>query len=775
LSQAGKSARRKDRDLVAALERELATAFPPADARREARRLVTALRSVTSSARHSRESIIVQHAVCRWRQRGLDADAAARAVLPLLEPAASTPPRPSRSRDDVAAMRSLLDGLPVPILVVNSRLRVLVCNQAFEDLAPGAFGSARGRRLKDILDPVAHAEFLERLESAHVQEDELQLMQLALTALPGAEFLASWIRYAPPGRPRGWLVRLASGPATTLEAMGERLRQATTQKEKFAALLTVSNAVVNSLELDRTLDTIAHEARAVMQVDECTVFLLDEGQGVLVPAACDVQSFRDEVMAIRLPLGQGVTGHVALTGKGQIVNDALNDPRAVQVPGTPVEQSSLLCVPLRVREKVAGAITLTRVGERTFHDEDLELATLFAGQCSAAISNARLYEETRRAYDELREAQSQLVQSAKLNALGEMAGGVAHDFNNILAAILGRTQLLLRDPLDDALRRQLEVIEQAALDGAQAVRRVQEFTRLRQDERFEACELDDVLRGVLELTRPAWEAESKRRGITLSATLDLRAARSVSGNASELREVFTNLVLNAIDAMPWGGTLTLASEDVGEEVCVRVTDTGIGMDAETCRRVFDPFFTTKNAKGTGLGLSIAYGIVTRHHGRIEVTSDPGCGSRFSVWLPVVHGRRAVGQSAAEWPLPRLRVLVVDDEEAVLNVLHDQLQLLGQDVEAALGGPAGLQRFDPERYDAVFTDLGMPAVNGWELAQAIKSRSPAMPVVIVTGWGTQLESRALRARGVDFVVPKPFALEDVRAVLQQIIARPARAA
>jgi signal transduction histidine kinase/ActR/RegA family two-component response regulator len=598
---------------------------------------------------------------------------------------------------------------------------------------------------------------------------------VTLVSAPGVEFLGAWLPLKRPDGVETWLLRLASGPAVSLEALGEQLRREETQKEKLAALLTVSNAVMASLDLGQILDTSAREARKVLHVDECVVFLLDEAQGVLVPAACDVQEFRDEVMAIRLAVGQGVTGNVVLTGRGEIVNDTLDDPRAVQVPGTPVEQSALLCVPLWVREKVAGAITLTLTGERIFHDEDLELATLFAGQCSAAISNARLYEEVRRAYHELREAQSQLMQSAKLNALGEMAGGVAHDFNNILAAILGRTQLLLQSVTDASVRRQLEVIEQAALDGAQTVRRVQEFSRLRQDEHFEPLDVQEVLQGALDLTRPAWEAESKRRGIALTAALDLRAAQFVVGNASELREVFTNLILNALDAMPWGGMLTLSSIDADGEVCVRVTDTGVGMDAETRGRVFDPFFTTKPVKGTGLGLSVAYGIITRHHGRIEVESETGSGSVFSVWLPATIAHQAEPETTSDGPLPRLRVLAVDDEEPVLQVLGDLLAVLGQDVEIAMGGAAGLERYCPERFDVVFTDLGMPEVNGWDVVQVVKSRSPDTPVVVVTGWGAQIEGGALRARGADYVIPKPFSLEDVRAVLRQLSARPARAA
>ena len=766
--------RHSERPLARRLVGELVAALPPRAAVAEVRGLLKSLRDARPDAGQRRLRVVLTRAGRRWRRRGLGEDAVARVVLELTVPglfdtAPGAIPGPAR------VLRAVLDSIPVPMIAGDGNLRVTVCNAAFEETVHESNAALQGRPLSELLEPGCCENLPRQFKAMTPGAGAIQLDRLTLTRAPGAEFCGTWLPLELPGGAGTWLLRLASGPAASIEAQGEQLRREKAQKEKLAALLTVSNAVVASLDLDQILDTIAHEVRQVIQVDECMVFLLDETQQVLVPAACDVQDFRDEVMAMRLPVGQGVTGNVVLTGKGEVVNSALDDPRAVQVPGTPVEQSALLCVPLWVREKVAGAITLTRVGDRIFRDEDLELATLFAGQCSAAISNARLFEETRRAYDDLREAQSQLVQSAKLNALGELAGGVAHNFNNILAAILGRTQLLLQGVSDAGQRRQLEVIERAALDGAQAVRRVQEFTRLRQDECFDALDVEEMLQGVLELTRPAWEAESKRRGIGLNAVLDLRAARFVAGHASELREVFTNLVLNALDAMPWGGTLTLSSRDVDDQVCIRVADTGVGMDAETRGRIFDPFFTTKPVKGTGLGLSVAYGIITRHHGRIEVESEPGRGSVFCVWLPVAQAPPAEPEGAPDVPLRRLRVLAVDDEEPVVQVLGDLLAVLGQDVEIALGGAAGLERYSPERFDVVFTDLGMPDVNGWDVLQAVKSRSPDTPVVIVTGWGAQIEGGALHARGADHLVPKPFTLEDVRDVLRQLSARPARAA
>jgi len=544
---------------------------------------------------------------------------------------------------------------------------------------------------------------------------------------------------------------------------GQRARE----KNNFSALLTVSHLVANSLELKTILATIAEQVRQVIQTDECTVFLYDEEEKLLKPKVCDADSFREEIMNVRLQLGEGITGTVAQSGHGEIVNDAERDPRAAQVPGTPQESSSLLCVPLLSREKVVGVITLTRTSGRSFEPEDLELATLFAGHCSTAIANARHYEETRAALVELRETQAQLVQSAKLNALGEMAGGVAHDFNNLLSAVLGRTQLLLQTVQEPEVRRQLQVIETAALDGAETVRRVQEFTRVRSDGYFSTLNLDDLLRDVAERTRPAWEAGPKRNGNTIDVEFDLAARQTIAGSASEIRELFTSLVLNAVDALPWGGLIRISTADEAAEVVVRIRDTGIGMDEDTRQRAFDPFFSTKSERGTGLGLSVARGIVSRHRGTIAVESEPHLGAEFTVRFPAGEARPRPQAPPSPGRLPRFRVLAVDDEKPVLDVLADLLRSLDQQVDTALGGSAGLERFDQGDYQVVFTDLSMPEVNGWDLTLAVKSRRPDVAVVVVTGWGLQLEEETAMAHGVDLLVAKPFSIDDLERALQRV--------
>ena len=264
-------------------------------------------------------------------------------------------------------------------------------------------------------------------------------------------------------------------------------------------------------------------------------------------------------------------------------------------------------------------------------------------------------------------------------------------------------------------------------------------------------------------------SSAKRRGVGISMTLDLSATATIAGNGSELREVLTNLMLNAVDAMPWGGELQISSADGAGEVCIDVRDSGVGMNEETRRRVFDPFFTTKTLKGTGLGLSVAYGIVIRHRGSIEVESEPGRGTVFHLRFPVGRIGTVEAPPQSDAPMPRLSVLVVDDDLSVLSVMADLLRMLGQTVETAHGGPAGLLQIERQTFDVVLTDLGMPEVNGWDLALAVKRQRPGTRVVLVTGWGAQLEEAAAHSRGVDHVIPKPFSLDDIEQVIRQIAA------
>jgi signal transduction histidine kinase/ActR/RegA family two-component response regulator len=370
-----------------------------------------------------------------------------------------------------------------------------------------------------------------------------------------------------------------------------------------------------------------------------------------------------------------------------------------------------------------------------------------------------------REQERIREQFSQLE---KLSALGELASGVAHDFNNTLAGILGRAQLLTRTSDPEKFRRGLEIIIKTAEDGAKTVRRIQDFARQRRDHDFEPIDVDQLLSDVSEITRPRWKDRAEAAGLGIRLELRVASRAPVLGDGSELREVLVNMVFNAVDAMPSGGTLTLASDESDGQIVISVSDTGTGMSPEVRSRIFDPFFTTKGKAGLGLGLAVSYGIIRRHGGSIEVDSEQGAGSTFRLTLPVAElpadSRRAEVEAEAapvsHPPAGAARILVVDDEETVRELLRDILTGEGYAVEVASGGREALRLFEAAAFDAVFTDIGMPGMSGWELARAVRERDSGVPLAVITGWGEAVGSAEQKAAQIDWVVTKPFSAERI---------------
>lgn len=372
---------------------------------------------------------------------------------------------------------------------------------------------------------------------------------------------------------------------------------------------------------------------------------------------------------------------------------------------------------------------------------------------------------------EERRIAEQMEQTSKLAAVGQLAAGVAHDFNNLLSVILGRAQLLKRKALDARMRESLEVIERAALDGAATVRRLQNFARRRTEEAKEPVDLGRTLQEVLELTRTRWRDDARAKGISYEVELRAEDELIVSGVASELREVFTNLVINALDAMPDGGLLAIEARRTGDQAVLRFTDTGIGMPEEVRRRIFEPFFTTKGHAGTGLGLAISYGIIERHGGQIELASEVGRGSVFTITLPLAKGAHAAATERDEQPTRGICALVIDDEEAVRDTLAEMLTEMGHTAVKVSSGPEGLRWLERASFDAVFTDLSMPEMDGWAVARHVRARWPEIKTLLVTGYGASLEPNGEWTELVDAVISKPFSFDEIAATLARLMTAP----
>ena len=383
---------------------------------------------------------------------------------------------------------------------------------------------------------------------------------------------------------------------------------------------------------------------------------------------------------------------------------------------------------------------------------------------------------------EQRRMETKLLQAEKLRGLGEMAGGVAHDFNNVLAAILGRAQLLKLhlDEFPGAERRKsyqelkqgLEVIERAAADGAETVRRVQEFARIRPDDKdMAAVNLNEVIEHAIEFTRPRWKDEAELKGIQYVIEKQLSPVPAILGSAAELREVLTNLINNAMDAMPDGGTISIKTFPEKTQVCMLVGDSGTGMPKHLMERIFDPFFTTKGPQSTGLGMSVSYGIVTRHQGAISVDSEEGKGTVFTIKFPVREIEKQETEVTPETggDMQKAAILIIEDEEDVRTLLQDILTMQGHAVVVAQDGREGVALFKTGAFDLVFTDLGMPGMSGWEVAKVIRAIDLQVSIAIITGWDIHMDKEALEESGVNRIIQKPFTVDVIVRLVREALA------
>jgi signal transduction histidine kinase/CheY-like chemotaxis protein len=538
--------------------------------------------------------------------------------------------------------------------------------------------------------------------------------------------------------------------------------------DKLSALLELSTSIYSSLNYREVLQKAVKLSMEIMLADGGTIFILDKEELVLRPLLTIDERYEEALNSVCLRLGEGITGKVAQSGVGIISNHSESDPRSLQVPGTPVENESLISAPLTWSGDVIGVITLWSYTGKMFTREDLEILTIFARQTADAIENAKLFESLEKAYEELTATQDQLIMAEKLKALGDMAGGVAHDFNNALGTILGHTQLLLNKISDPESKKELEVIEQVTLKGRRTVQRLQDFTHVSSRSQHGRVELNRVIKEAIEATKPAWKDTAQRTGITINLHADLFPGVIIDGSHEELQEAISNVILNAVDALPDGGNIWIKTFLEQEKVVLQIADDGIGMDENTKNKLFFPFFSTKGSKGFGMGLAVVYGILFRHQADIGVESSPGKGAififKFNISRDLPHDLRP--PEKVEKP-KSLYILLVDDDTNLLDVVGDMLEFMGHKCQRAESGKAALEAIEKEEFALVMTDLGMPEVSGWDVARFSKDRWPRTPVILISGWGAQLDGDdALRK--VDAVLPKPFQLDELEGVIEKVM-------
>jgi CheY-like chemotaxis protein len=387
-----------------------------------------------------------------------------------------------------------------------------------------------------------------------------------------------------------------------------------------------------------------------------------------------------------------------------------------------------------------------------------------------------------------------VVQQERLRALGQMASGVAHDVNNALAPVVAYADIILMElpDLPDKFKNYLKIIKQGGEDIAKIVARMREFYRRRSDaEPLVLVDLNRLVQEVTELTRPRWRDISQRQGISIQVQHELEPQLPLfPSDPSELREALTNLVFNAVDALPRGGVITLVTRSTKvasaepdgtseRRIQVAVRDNGTGMDEKTRQRCLEPFFTTKTLRGgTGLGLAMVYGMVQRHDGGIEIESSPGHGTCVRLTFPIQRKvLQAVPNGLSSIKKDRsLYILCIDDEEANRQLLTDSLTHFSHRVVTASSGDQGIELFRAARlknqpFEAVITDLGMPKMDGHQLARTIKAESPSTPIIMMTGWGSMMTEDGETAPEVDALVGKPPQIRELNELLLRLVRPP----
>jgi GAF domain-containing protein/CheY-like chemotaxis protein/anti-sigma regulatory factor (Ser/Thr protein kinase) len=569
------------------------------------------------------------------------------------------------------------------------------------------------------------------------------------------------------------LMRLLADQAAIAIRQAQLYGEADRRRQEAEVMAELASKINASLEPDEVLARVVEGARDLCRAD-CSRIAVRTPDDPVVRFRHWLGT-RARWDGLMVEPGKGIGGRVLATGEPFRTDDYTNDPRITRDYMAMARAEGIvaeLAVPVHSRDELQGLLYVSNRTPRLFTDRDEAILRRLADYAGAAITNANLYQGLRAAHEQLARSQATLVQNERLRALGEMAAGVAHDFNNLLAVILGRTELLLARTEDPYLRRGLAEVRRAASDGASTVRRIQNFTGTRRTRPAGRVALGDVVREIVELTRVRWRDEAQRRGVPYEVTVE-GDVPPIAGHSHELREVFTNLLNNALDAMPDGGRCAFRLSADEDTAIVEVEDTGCGMTPEVSARMFEPFFTTKGAEGSGLGLAVSWGIVTALGGTIAVRSAPGRGTCLTVRLPIPD---AVPADASVAPTPRsgapAQILVIDDDASVRAVLTDMLTEAGHMVTPAESGRQGLALCETRRFDLVITDLSMPGMSGWDVVAALERQRPGTAVGLVTGWGEQVDPELAARHQLRFVLAKPFLLHDVLATVSRALEGPA---
>ncbi len=572
--------------------------------------------------------------------------------------------------------------------------------------------------------------------------------------------------------------------------IAERKRAEAALHDQFTRtklLNQITHAISERQDLESILYVVLRQLEDHLAVDLGFVCLFDRAAETLNIAALRL---KNPLLAGKLDLHEGMvmsleqTGlRVCKHGESVVTPDTYKSPALLSERFASAGFRAAAAVPLLVDGRLFGTLVVSRLAEG-FSPSECEFLHMLSEHMALALHQAQLHAELEKAYNELQKTQQTVMQQERLRALGQMASGIAHDINNALSPIVGFADLLARgeNAMSSNGKKYLQYIKTAGDDITHIVARLREFYRQRDSkEALQSLNLNDLARQVIDMTPPRWRDIPQSRGVMVEMRTDFDANLApLVGIESELREALTNLVLNAVDAIPTGGVITVRTR-VGSRspsespthVLLEVGDTGIGMSEETRKRCLEPFYSTKGKRGTGLGLAMVYGVVERHGGQIDIQSELGHGTVFRLILPIrrLPGAEPVDCGNEGTPLP-LNILCIDDEPLLRELLKEILEREGHRVSVADGGQSGVDEFRAAAsrhrpFDVVLTDLGMPYFDGRQVVKTIKEESPATPIIMLTGWGTFMKEDGDMPEQVSGILTKPPRSNELREMLRRV--------
>lgn len=573
------------------------------------------------------------------------------------------------------------------------------------------------------------------------------------------------------------------------DAFNHMLARIQEQVGRLDLLQRITRAIAERQDLSSIFRVVIANIEDNLPVDFGCACLYDSLERVATVVAVGRKS---EALAQSIDLSERVRIAIDTNGLSRAVQGQLVYEPDVTVIDFQLPQQlargglrSVVLAPLLVENKVFGVLIAARRGKAAFSSGDCEFLRQLSELVALASRQAQLNTALQQAYDDLHQSQHTVMQQERLRALGQMASGIAHDINNAISPVALYTESLLeREPnLSERARSYLVTIQQAIGDVAQTVSRMREFYRHRQPELLlTSIQLDRLAQQVIDLTRARWSDLPQQHGIVINLRTEFEADLPLTmGAEAEIRDALTNLIFNAVDAMPEGGALTVRTKHLESDsgtpssVAIEVTDSGVGMTEETRQRCLEPFFTTKGERGTGLGLAMVYGMVQRHSATLEIDSTVNVGTTMRLIFPIATQPLNTSITGSRPAITqRLRILTVDDDPLLVKSLKDALEADGHIVVAADGGQAGIDAFSNalksgQHFDVVFTDLGMPYIDGRKVAAMIKTLSLHTPIIMLTGWGQRMIAENDVPLHVDRVLSKPPRLTDIRMALSELTA------